>query len=28
MDAVRAAMSMQTDRLQAVGLTNRYLGLK
>jgi glyceraldehyde-3-phosphate dehydrogenase (NAD(P)) len=27
MDAIRAAMSMQTDRLQAVGLTNRYLGL-
>jgi glyceraldehyde-3-phosphate dehydrogenase (NAD(P)) len=27
MDAVRAAMSMQTDRLEAVGLTNRYLGL-
>jgi len=27
-DAIRAAMSMQTDRLEAVGLTNRYLGLK
>jgi glyceraldehyde-3-phosphate dehydrogenase (NAD(P)) len=28
MDAIRAAMSMQTDRLEAVGLTNRYLGLE
>ena len=28
MDAIRAAMSMQTDRLEAVGLTNRYLGLQ
>lgn len=27
-DAIRAAMSMQTDRLEAVGLTNSYLGLK
>ena len=27
-DAVRAAMKMQTDRLEAVGLTNGYLGLK
>jgi glyceraldehyde-3-phosphate dehydrogenase (NAD(P)) len=27
-DAVRAAMKMQTDRLKAVGLTNRYLGMK
>ena len=27
MDAVRAAMEMQTDRLEAVGLTNKYLGL-
>ena len=27
-DAVRAAMEMQTDRLEAVGLTNRYLGMK
>jgi glyceraldehyde-3-phosphate dehydrogenase (NAD(P)) len=26
-DAVRAAMKMQTDRLEAVGLTNRYLGM-
>jgi glyceraldehyde-3-phosphate dehydrogenase (NAD(P)) len=26
-DGVRAALSMQTDRLEAVGLTNRYLGL-
>jgi glyceraldehyde-3-phosphate dehydrogenase (NAD(P)) len=28
MDAVRAAMKMQTDRLEAVGLTNTYLGMK
>lgn len=27
MDAIRAAMEMQTDRLEAVGLTNEYLGL-
>ena len=27
-DAVRACMRMQTDRLEAVGLTNKYLGLK
>jgi glyceraldehyde-3-phosphate dehydrogenase (NAD(P)) len=27
-DGVRACMSMQTDRLEAVGLTNNYLGLK
>jgi glyceraldehyde-3-phosphate dehydrogenase (NAD(P)) len=27
-DAVRAAMKMQTDRLEAVGLTNRYLGME
>jgi len=27
-DAIRAAMSMQTDRLEAVGLTNSFLGLK
>ena len=27
-DGVRACMSMQTDRLEAVGLTNKYLGLK
>ncbi len=26
-DAIRAAMEMQTDRLEAVGLTNKYLGL-
>jgi glyceraldehyde-3-phosphate dehydrogenase (NAD(P)) len=26
-DAIRAALQMQTDRLEAVGLTNRYLGL-
>ncbi len=28
MDAIRAAMEMQTDRLEAVGLTNQYLGMK
>jgi glyceraldehyde-3-phosphate dehydrogenase (NAD(P)) len=28
LDAVRAAMKMQTNRLEAVGLTNRYLGMK
>jgi glyceraldehyde-3-phosphate dehydrogenase (NAD(P)) len=27
-DGIRAAMKMQTDRLEAVGLTNQYLGLK
>jgi glyceraldehyde-3-phosphate dehydrogenase (NAD(P)) len=27
-DGIRAAMEMQTDRLEAVGLTNRYLGMK
>lgn len=27
MDGIRAAMQMQTDRLEAIGLTNRYLGL-
>ena len=27
MDAVRAALEMQTERLEAVGLTNKYLGL-
>lgn len=27
MDAVRAAMQMQTDRMEAVGLTNKYLGM-
>lgn len=27
-DGVRAAMEMQTDRLEAVGLTNKYLGIK
>jgi glyceraldehyde-3-phosphate dehydrogenase (NAD(P)) len=27
MDAVRACTEMQTDRLEAVGLTNKYLGL-
>jgi len=28
LDGVRAAMQMQTDRLEAVGKTNSYLGLK
>jgi len=27
-DGVRACMRMQTDRLEAVGMTNKYLGLK
>jgi glyceraldehyde-3-phosphate dehydrogenase (NAD(P)) len=27
-DGIRAAMEMQIDRLEAVGLTNQYLGLK
>jgi len=27
-DGVRACLSLQTDRLEAVGLTNQYLGLK
>jgi len=27
LDAVRASLEMQTDRLEAVGLTNRYLGM-
>ncbi|MFW6115837.1 MAG: type II glyceraldehyde-3-phosphate dehydrogenase [Chloroflexota bacterium] len=27
-DAVRASMEMQTDRLEAVGLTNEYLGME
>jgi glyceraldehyde-3-phosphate dehydrogenase (NAD(P)) len=27
MDAIRAALQMQTDRLEAVGATNRYLGM-
>jgi glyceraldehyde-3-phosphate dehydrogenase (NAD(P)) len=27
MDAIRAALSMQRDRLEAVGLTNKYLGM-
>jgi glyceraldehyde-3-phosphate dehydrogenase (NAD(P)) len=26
-DAIRAALALQTDRLEAVGLTNKYLGL-
>ncbi|MGC8837976.1 MAG: type II glyceraldehyde-3-phosphate dehydrogenase [Anaerolineae bacterium] len=28
LDGVRACIPMQTDRLEAVGLTNKYLGLK
>lgn len=28
MDGVRACLAMQTDRLEAVGLTNQYLGMK
>jgi len=28
LDGVRAVMEMQTDRLEAVGLTNKYLGMK
>lgn len=28
MDAIRAALEMQTDRLEAVALTNKYLGMK
>ena len=28
MDGIRACMQMQTDRLEAVGLTNKYLGMK
>ncbi|MCK4261758.1 type II glyceraldehyde-3-phosphate dehydrogenase, partial [bacterium] len=27
MDGIRACMQMQTDRLEAVGLTNKYLGM-
>ena len=27
MDAIRAALQMQTDRLEAVGATNEYLGM-
>ena len=27
-DGIRAALKMQTDRLEAVGLTNKYLGMK
>jgi glyceraldehyde-3-phosphate dehydrogenase (NAD(P)) len=27
-DGIRAAMQMQSDRLEAVGLTNRYLGMQ
>jgi glyceraldehyde-3-phosphate dehydrogenase (NAD(P)) len=27
-DGIRAAMEMQTDRLEAVGLTNKYLGMR
>ncbi|MHB8072682.1 type II glyceraldehyde-3-phosphate dehydrogenase [Desulfosporosinus fructosivorans] len=28
MDAIRAALRMQTDRLEAVGMTNKYLGMR
>lgn len=28
LDGVRACLRMQTDRLEAVGMTNKYLGLK
>ena len=28
MDAIRASLEMQKDRLEAVGITNKYLGLK
>jgi len=28
MDAIRAAVPMQQDRLEAIGLTNRYLGME
>lgn len=28
LDGVRACLAMQTDRLEAVGLTNKYLGMK
>jgi glyceraldehyde-3-phosphate dehydrogenase (NAD(P)) len=28
MDAIRASLEMQKDRLEAVGLTNKYLGMK
>jgi glyceraldehyde-3-phosphate dehydrogenase (NAD(P)) len=28
LDGVRACLEMQTDRLEAVDLTNRYLGMK
>lgn len=28
MDAIRAALEMQTDRLEAVNLTNKYLGME
>jgi len=28
MDAIRASLEMQKDRLEAVGLTNQYLGMK
>ncbi len=26
-DGIRAALEMQSDRLDAVGMTNRYLGM-
>ena len=28
MDAISASLEMQKDRLEAVGLTNKYLGMK
>ena len=28
MDGIRASLEMQKDRLEAVGITNKYLGLK
>jgi glyceraldehyde-3-phosphate dehydrogenase (NAD(P)) len=28
MDAIRASLKMQTDRLEAVGITNKYLNMK
>jgi hypothetical protein len=28
MDAIRASLEMQKDRLEAVGITNKYLGMK
>jgi len=28
MDGIRASLEMQKDRLEAVGITNQYLGMK